>query len=389
MRIIDFISIWVPTGYNIPATTHELSLVTLTATIINNADIDTNVETLSIATQTATIVHNVDISTNLASLVITENTAEVAFGANVDTNLSTLTLADQTADIIINSNVDTNLESLSLTTNTTTIELAGASSGVYPVEEVLLREPNLWMPHKKPVGSVKLDWNNPFTKDLEICVLFNDGHLGMRDLVSGKLFTPDTTNTNKLSSSVGIEGKQVTGLKDGVDSWPYSISSNITVEITDYITVAVVCKTVDTAISFNTLIRMEDADSTAALVFLIQRDSADIAGIHMLGFTGPVSDSNYVIYDEYHDYLMTVPASAVVKNASFYRDGQLHTSDTDYIASNASKTYDEISLLTAIPWPTENFSGDIAAFWMWVGKEPSPEWVRRFYEDPYQVLIPV
>ena len=167
MRIIDFISIWVPTGYNIPATTHELSLVTLTATIINNADIDTNVETLSIATQTATIVHNVDISTNLASLVITENTAEVAFGANVDTNLSTLTLADQTADIIINSNVDTNLESLTLTVNTSDISVAATATGVYPVEEVLLREPNLWVPGKIPTGNVKIDLANTLIIDCQ------------------------------------------------------------------------------------------------------------------------------------------------------------------------------------------------------------------------------
>ena len=34
------------------------------------------------------------------------------------------------------------------------------------VEETLLREPNLWIPGKKPVGNVKIDWSHPFTKDL-------------------------------------------------------------------------------------------------------------------------------------------------------------------------------------------------------------------------------
>jgi len=32
-----------------------------------------------------------------------------------------------------------------------------AAGGVYPVEEVLLREPNLWVPGKKPVGPVRID----------------------------------------------------------------------------------------------------------------------------------------------------------------------------------------------------------------------------------------
>jgi hypothetical protein len=41
------------------------------------------------------------------------------------------------------------------------------------IEETLLREPNLWVPGKKPVGNVKIDWSHPLARDL-VCVLLLD-----------------------------------------------------------------------------------------------------------------------------------------------------------------------------------------------------------------------
>ena len=38
-----------------------------------------------------------------------------------------------------------------------------------PVEEALLREPNLWSPQKKPVGPVRVDWSLHVTSELVVC----------------------------------------------------------------------------------------------------------------------------------------------------------------------------------------------------------------------------
>ena len=49
------------------------------------------------------------------------------------------------------------------------------------VDEVMLREPNLLVPGKKPVGPVKIDWNHILSKDLAAYWLFQSGH--PRDMV--------------------------------------------------------------------------------------------------------------------------------------------------------------------------------------------------------------
>ena len=52
----------------------------------------------------------------------------------------------------------------------------------YPVEEALLREPNLWVPGKKPVGSVKIDWSNELAPRLGVWLL-GDNATVIRSLV--------------------------------------------------------------------------------------------------------------------------------------------------------------------------------------------------------------
>ena len=41
------------------------------------------------------------------------------------------------------------------------------------IDNVLLREPNLAVPAKKPVGNVEIDWDNPSSKDLKVLFLLD------------------------------------------------------------------------------------------------------------------------------------------------------------------------------------------------------------------------
>ena len=50
-------------------------------------------------------------------------------------------------------------------------------------EEILLREPNLWTPGKKPIGPVTIDWSHPLTNGLQSFLVFN-GSQPLFDLVT-------------------------------------------------------------------------------------------------------------------------------------------------------------------------------------------------------------
>lgn len=46
---------------------------------------------------------------------------------------------------------------------------------MFVVDKNLLREPNLWVPRKQPIGPVKIDWGNPLTNNLVEVLLFKEG----------------------------------------------------------------------------------------------------------------------------------------------------------------------------------------------------------------------
>lgn len=45
----------------------------------------------------------------------------------------------------------------------------------YPIEESLIRDPGLWMPRRKPIGPVKVNWENPVTNGIRGCYPHNEG----------------------------------------------------------------------------------------------------------------------------------------------------------------------------------------------------------------------
>ena len=125
---------------------------------------------------------------------------------------------------------DTGIPALTHTTNYSTdwgafvveIKPAVAAGGVYPVEEALLREPNLWVPGKKPVGNVKINWRHSLTKGLQSFVLASQNQ--PQDLVTGQL-------PNEASGTWGIKKNgQVFTTDQGADQrlkYPYDKKRNI------------------------------------------------------------------------------------------------------------------------------------------------------------------
>ena len=64
------------------------------------------------------------------------------------------------------------------------------------VDEVMLREPNLLIPGKKPVGPVKIDWDHPIAQGLVVFSLFNE-----RKRSGSLLNLADETNPGVISGT--------------------------------------------------------------------------------------------------------------------------------------------------------------------------------------------
>ena len=60
------------------------------------------------------------------------------------------------------------------------------------VDETYLREPNLWVPGKKPIGPVKIDWEHPLTSKLRFYVI-----------IRGSIATELVTNVSVSANPIG------------------------------------------------------------------------------------------------------------------------------------------------------------------------------------------
>ena len=66
------------------------------------------------------------------------------------------------------------------------------------INSELLREPNLLIPGKKPIGPVKIDWEHPLTSGLVFCDLFRS------ELVNGLVPTTDANTSTKVLPEHGM-----------------------------------------------------------------------------------------------------------------------------------------------------------------------------------------
>jgi hypothetical protein len=73
----------------------------------------------------------------------------------------------------------------------------------------LIREPNLLIPGKKPVGAVKIDWSNALAKDLLSFYLMNDSGLNLKDIANGNDGTLQSTVSRDKPQELLFAGGRV------------------------------------------------------------------------------------------------------------------------------------------------------------------------------------
>ena len=84
----------------------------------------------------------------------------------------------------------------------------------------LIREPNLLVPGRKPVGAVKVDWSNPATEEMRLCYLFNQGSNTVRNV--GLFQGGNLTATNNADIRPGVGGNGGFVDTGDTDAWRHS-----------------------------------------------------------------------------------------------------------------------------------------------------------------------
>lgn len=229
-----------------------------------------------------------------------------------------------------------------------------------------LREPNLLIPGKKPVGSVKIDWANTLTTGLYTYIPFNQGGGEAWDYAQNKgAGTSPSTN-----QSWTPKGGNMT-INNNDDGWEYESASSILAPLT-----VIGRAQYDNLTQDHTLICYDDQD------LLIWADTA-ASSLKMAAYAGTAQYDTSVTINTTDFYTWGGILLNVANDWQFIIEGEIISPSVDI--GNRE--------LGGQIWIGENQSGlkthlgnmEFLAIWT---RELSAAEVKSFHNDPYQFLIP-
>ena len=81
------------------------------------------------------------------------------------------------------------------------------------IEDSLLREPNLWIPNKRPVGPVKIDWEHPLTEGLLVAFVPPSSRWDLTRKQAGNQYYNPAYATRIIADYLYVSGEDGSGLQ--------------------------------------------------------------------------------------------------------------------------------------------------------------------------------
>lgn len=251
----------------------------------------------------------------------------------------------------------------------------------YPIEETLLREPNLWNPKRLPVGNVKIDYSVELSQGLKHLWLFNKGFQNE--------YKDYSINNNHLSNI----GTPLTGRHPGIgltvenNGTSGIAAENASITLSPPLTMAVSFAILSTGNTNMCLMSINDKTTTKSQyavvitggtttssgddVSFVQRDGGGFTGV-----AGPI----YVTKKMYR----AVVSIESITSAKYYLNGVYLGEDT----TNTSFTINSVTIgRLGDSSPNWEMNAQVWSACIWEKALGYGE-VKQDYLDPYSVLIP-
>jgi len=240
--------------------------------------------------------------------------------------------------------------------------------------------PELLVPGKKPIGTVKIDFNNPYARDLRLCTLFQSGNSQGRIFINDLtgLFDYALTPTDNNAWYINSANKYGYGVKAaglaGPSTWAFNgVIGKWPAGSTNFTTVAgIVLNAVDAnseywSQEFQLAVQILDITTTSATV--------------RHAFEGAWSVGDAVVTN-------TLSESLLVPGWTFNNGvGRLYVNGKFYHTKTGSST---IALTTNPVFLIKNEStkGNVLHFLYAWNRTLSDQEMADIYTNPYQFLIP-
>ena len=247
----------------------------------------------------------------------------------------------------------------------------------HPVEESLMREPNLWVPGKKPIGPVKIDWSHSLSANL----------------INFWLFTP-----NNRSYDLTMQYPTTSPLPD-IGIVQAEPAASFTASTTD--DEFDVSGVIDTSSGFTVLMRMNIPDFASGNYYIFHGYGTDSATdkLSFLGYSndfifwdygqsvtgsGRANVSYLDYYGKWTDVGLVSSGSANTRQAIFLNGAQV----TQQFGSDAPSGDVNNLTIGSLPAGEEGVDGSIS-YIMFFNKMFTADNIIEIQRDPYQFLVPI
>ena len=241
------------------------------------------------------------------------------------------------------------------------------------VDEVMLREPNLLVPGKKPVGMVKIDWSHPLTRGLRTAILYDGLSLSphfIYDDIGGFAW-----ENGGILSGADTHGKYQTSA--GINRF-ISTKTFSNIGLVDGVTCLSVVSFKITSVD----IGLFGSTSTVPQVFL------DTSGgnLRLALYTGTASVYSSVEYSSAQYLQCAYSINAITDIGNSYVNGK-QTHDDVGIGTSAMAGAIEFAGASTKSGLLNNSNSQVYSSFLWKGILSNSE-LQSLSLDPYQFLIP-
>jgi len=243
------------------------------------------------------------------------------------------------------------------------------------VDEALLREPNLWVPGKKPIGRVKIDWSHPLARGLSDAFIFNEGGVSSRNLVkkntvgdaataySGATYETDGTGRVILSDASNECFLANKSVNPSAAPFPRSVCFNFR-------------KTVAAA-SYRYFFYHNSPNFAA---------SCDAANTDFSVFGANCGDTYAALDDGDWHSVVVYKSTSASSNANAYFDGNKKSLTTVFLTT--TPTTPDYLAINGRDDSTFRYSGGFMGYFYQYTRQLSEAERIALHLDPYQFLIP-
>lgn len=246
----------------------------------------------------------------------------------------------------------------------------------FPVERTLLREPRLWVPGKKPIGPVKIDWSNPLTENLQSFILTGNNV----ELVSQKSAVMSGDIVRAVSN-----GQLCTKCTNGPSSDGKLIGNEVNAGNQIQVTLSVLVEILDDAEQYRYACGYRD-DANAHAVGITPRHSGNYWGLF---YRDTVKSDTSARIDQTHGMHHLTAVNIASNECKLYRDGKLRHISTTNQTSTIANPSEFVANNNSSNVSISNGDDDVVVHYAAIWKRALPEeQVLAMQSNPYQFLIP-